>query len=341
MELLKRRFPDAELHVLTESKCASMLENNPDVDKVWVIDKKKLRHLGSEVAFYWRVARQRFDLVVDFQQLPRCRWVVAFSRAPLRLSHTAPWYNRPLYTHTVEPVGGYSARTKASVLAPLGIRWGNERPKLILTPEEAAWGEAYLRDAGIGPDSRLVTVDPSHRRPTRRWPAEYFSQVLRMGAEADPRLVFLLLYGPGEKDLARQIAEEADIGVRCVLPDAMLTLRQSAACIARAALHFGNCSAPRHMAVAVGAPSLTVLGATGRAWTFESPEHRDLTLDLECQPCNTNQCPHIRCLTELTPDKVLPALLGMVGTETQSGSSAPSDGMKPDIKQTGEAAAQN
>ena len=40
IELLKRRYPDAEIHLLTEKKCAPLLEHNPHLSKVWALDKK-------------------------------------------------------------------------------------------------------------------------------------------------------------------------------------------------------------------------------------------------------------------------------------------------------------
>lgn len=40
IELLKRRYPDAEIHLLTEKKCAPLLEHNPHLGKVWALDKK-------------------------------------------------------------------------------------------------------------------------------------------------------------------------------------------------------------------------------------------------------------------------------------------------------------
>ena len=123
IELLKRRYPDAEIHLLTEKKCAPLLEHNPHLGKVWALDKKVLSSLPQEIAWYWHVARTGYDLVVDFQQLPRCRWVVAFSGAPVRLSYTPPWYTRLLYTHSSDMLDGYSAMSKASVLRPLGIEW--------------------------------------------------------------------------------------------------------------------------------------------------------------------------------------------------------------------------
>ncbi|MEW5773107.1 MAG: glycosyltransferase family 9 protein [Thermodesulfobacteriota bacterium] len=310
IRLLKGAFPQAEVHVFTEARCAPVLENNPHIARIWAVDKKQLSSLPRELAFYFRVARQRFDLVVDFQQLPRIRWVVALSRllgCRWRLSYDPPWYNRWLYSHVTRPRDGYAAMCKASVLEPLGLAWRGERPELFLRPEERDWAEDYLASHELE-DRTLVTVDPSHRRATRRWPAAHFGRLLGLAAAQRPDARFLIAWGPGERDLAREVAA-ASGSPACVVPDAMLTLRQLAAVQEKAVLHFGTCSAPRHLAVAVGAPTLAVLGSTSDAWTYPSPEHGDVRLGLPCQPCNRNECDTMRCLTDLAPEAVLPELL--------------------------------
>jgi len=325
IRLLHEAYPAAEVHVFTEARCAAVLENNPHVARIWAVDKKQLTHLGKELAFYLRVARQGFDLVVDFQQLPRIRWVVALSRlfgCRHRLSYDPPWYNRWLYSHTVRPRDGYAAMCKASVLEPLGLAWRGERPELFLTPSEQAWAHEFLERSGLA-GAPLVTVDPSHRRATRRWPAAHFGRVLGLAAAQRPGVRFLIAWGPGEKDLAQEVAAAsgtADNGPgACLVPDQMLTLRQLAAVQERAALHFGTCSAPRHLAVAVGAPTLAVLGSTSDAWTYPSDEHGDVRLGLPCQPCNRNECDTMQCLTDLTPEAVLPELLRRLDQATAAG----------------------
>ena len=70
LELLKRRWPEAELHLFTEKKCLPLLEGNPHLDKVWALDKQKLNNLYREVCWYREVARTGFDLVIDFQNYP-------------------------------------------------------------------------------------------------------------------------------------------------------------------------------------------------------------------------------------------------------------------------------
>jgi len=304
LTLLRRRFPEAEIHVLTESKCVSMLDGNPDVDVVWPLDKKRLSSFFAEVAWYREVAGQGFDIVVDFQQLPRTRWVVAFSGAPVRLSFTPPWYNRWLYTHWVKPRDGYAAMSKASVLEPLGIRWDGERPRLWLRPEERANAREILASAGLAEGQRLVTLDPTHRRITRQWPALHYARLMDIAAEKAPDVRFLPFWGPGEEADIRRMVAACRAGGNVLLPDRMLTLREMAACIAEADMHLGNCSAPRHIAVAVDTPTCVVLGATGTAWTFPSPEHIDVAARLACQPCNRNACDTLQCLRDLAPEHV-------------------------------------
>jgi len=308
IRLLAERFPRAEIHVLTGAAAAPLLEGNPRVARVWVVPRGS--GLGRDLALAWRVASERFDLLVDFQQLPRIRWVAALSRlfgTRARLSFDPPWYNRRLYSHWTTPRDGYAAMSKASVLAPLGIKWSGEPPELFLTPEEIAGAVELLREAGIPAGAPFLTVDPTHRRPTRRWPAESFGRLLALAAEKLPGGAFLVLWGPGEEAEAREVARLG--GPACRVPARLMSLREMAAVIAQARLHLGTCSAPRHIAVAVGTPSLTVLGSTSPAWTFPGPGHAHVALGLPCQPCNRNECPDPRCLTELTPETVLPALL--------------------------------
>ena len=169
------------------------LEHNPHLGKVWALDKKVLSSLPQEIAWYWHVARTGYDLVVDFQQLPRCRWVVAFSGAPVRLSYTPPWYTRLLYTHSSDMLDGYSAMSKASVLRPLGIEWNGERPRVYLTDEEHAFARTLLAQAGLQPEQRLITLDPTHRQPTRRWPLAHYAGLVSLLAERDASLRFLPL----------------------------------------------------------------------------------------------------------------------------------------------------
>ncbi|MHB8765505.1 MAG: glycosyltransferase family 9 protein [Deferrisomatales bacterium] len=305
--ILKEARPGCRVSFLTERPSDQFLVGNPHVDEVLLNERKGSWRDTLRLARSLR--RRRFDVVLDFMGNPRSALLALLSGARTRISY--PVRGRGVfYTHRVKPVGDYAVHYKTSLLAPLGIASDHDRPELYLTEEERARGRAVgatLRGDGGGP---LVTVDPSHRRDTRRWPAARFGALCRGLAErVGARGV--VLWGPGEEAVAREVAE-ASGGAAVVAP--RTTLREMAALIAAADLHLGTCSAPRHIAVAVGTPTFVVLGSTSSGWTHPAPIHADHALGLECQPCNRNECDReLACLAELPPERVLAALLAWAG----------------------------
>ena len=299
IELLKKRFPQAELHVFTEKKCEPLLRHNPHIDAFHLIDKQA-GFLG-QIAFYRRVAKLGFDLVINFQQLPRCRMMAWFSHAPVRLSfRTTAWNNR-IYTHTVPEQEGYASFSKVSLLEGLGIHWQGEPPRMWLTQEEKNLAGGLLEQCGLAQGQKLITIDATHRRPSKRWPLENYAGLIDLLGAFDPGLRFFLLRGPGEDEEVGRLRSLCRYPERVFIPDHAPEIRISAACIQKAVLHIGNCSAPQHMAVACGTPSLTLTGSSGTSWTYPGPMHAHLYAGLACSPCSKIECGDMRCMTLITP----------------------------------------
>ena len=308
--MLAQRYPNASIHVMTEDKCLPILENNPDITHIWPIDKNALKPIWKEFAYYKKIAAEGFDLVVDLQRLPRCRWVVFFSKAPVRIANTPHGFFRWLYTHCTPSSGNYASEIKATAMAPLGLRWNGERPAIYLREEEKNEASAYLASLGLRPEHTLVAVDATHRRELRRWPAEYYAQTLAGAAKQYPSLRFQILYAPGEEYIVDEIAAASPSKEHLLPSGNVLSLRKMMACVSQARMLIGNCSAPRHIAVALDVPTLSIQGSTSPSWVFPAPEHGYVSLGLPCQPCSEKGCPNNKaCMVELTPDKVLPEFL--------------------------------
>ena len=304
-QLLKQRFPEAELHLFTETKCEPLLRHNPFIDKFHLIEKKGF---FGELAFYRKVAKHGFDMVFNLQNLPRCRMMTLLSGAPVRLSMKTGSWRDWIYTHTVEEKPGYASQSKVSLLSPLGIAWKGEAPGIFFTDEERAEARSILSSCGFAVGQKLIVIDSTHRRQSKRWPAERYAEVIRLLSEHDASMSFLLLRGPGEDDdiaELRQLCLERGIENRKLLvPVPLPNIRLSAACIAEASLIIGNCSSPRHMAVAVGTPSVVIPGASGTAWCYPSPLHGELRPVFPCQPCDKIACDDPQCLLQVTTEMV-------------------------------------
>lgn len=308
IRLLQKRFPESSLHFLTEKKCAPVLENNPRLDKVWVIDKSK--GLAGMWALYTGIRHEGFDLVVDFQQLVRLKFGVVFSKAAVRLSYVPKWYNRLFYNVYGQQAEGYAPKAKTGVLGPLGITWDGLPPEIYLADDEKVWAREYLSERGVSDDDFLLTIDATHRRITRKWPEEHYARLIRTIAKNHAGVRILMLYGPGEKQVVESIVAQAENPSNCIVPEQQTSLRQMAAILERANGHFGNCSAPRHFAVAAGTRSLIIHGSNKPGgWTFPSEDHGFIRNDSDpnsCLGCNRSECERatLECLYGLQPEVV-------------------------------------
>jgi ADP-heptose:LPS heptosyltransferase len=307
IRLLEERFPDAEIHVLTERKCFPVLENNPRIKRIWTIDKRT----GTSGAFslYYGLRKEQFDLAIDFQQLIRLRLAVLFSGAQFRLTYLPKWYNKFVYNAASPMLKGYAPKAKSGILNILDIKWDMEPPELYISNEEEQWAEDFLQKCGISSSTPFLTIDPTHRRVTRKWPEENYAQLITQLLDASPYLKLFMLYGPGEKEDVIKIKELANNADRCIVSDDMTTIREMCAIQKKAHGHIGNCSSPRHTAVAVGTASIIISGATRPgSWRYPDSSHINLyTDDSNCRWCNKNTCEKgtFECLWAITPEMVL------------------------------------
>jgi ADP-heptose:LPS heptosyltransferase len=300
--ILKSALPRTQVTFLTESPSHHLLAHNPHIDEVIVTRRKD--GLWQTLKTIWRLRRSRFDVVLDFMANPRSAQLAFGSGTPMRISYPKRGRGR-MYTHQVQPTDGYAVTYKKSLLQPLGITSDWLKPEIFLTPAEQEWGRRLGRELRIRPDQRIVTVDPSHRRATRRWPASSFGKLCQLMADR-LGLLPVVLWGPEERSVAASVVA-ASRGTALVAPPT--DLRQSAALTAAADAHVGNCSAPRHIAVAVNTPSFTILGATSLGWAYPAAQHANARSGIDCQPCNQNHCDiGIVCLSEYRPETAYQAL---------------------------------
>lgn len=309
--MLHEAFPHAELHFMTEKKCAPILENNPYIHTIWALDKGALKGVWKTWQWYRTIANENFDLVIDCQQLPRTRLLTFLTGAPIRLTMARRWYNTWAYTCMYPQKDGYAAISKASILEALGIAWNGQRPRMFLRTSERHEAQALFRELGITAEHRLITLDPTHKHKNRAWAAKHYARFVDMVYEADNSVRFLAFWGPGEEHVVQELVSMCQHQEAIRIIPRLLSLRVVAACIEAASMHVGNCSAPRHMAVALDTPSFAILGAGRRSWTYPSPEHLAVSAGLACQPCRGTDCPQgdFRCVKDFAPEIVYEAFV--------------------------------
>lgn len=305
LNLLRRRWPVANISWLVSSSCASLLEGHSQINELIHFDR---HHYGkgwrspSALVELFRFARslreRQFDLVIDLQGLFRSGWLAKQTGAPIRVGPAdAREFGWIYYTHPVEPhyPRRHAVERYLDIADAMGL--GREPVEFVFaTNDEDREVVASL----IPPGRRFAVLLPGANWRTKRWPADRFA-----GLVAPMRQSFglesVIAGGSADGALADQIPGAIDLTGRT-------NLRQLGALMERAELVIGNDTGPLHIAAALGRPMVSLFGPTNP--DFTGPFGRMNTVvrhAIECSPCLSRSCPHQSCLRGLDVSVVITA----------------------------------
>lgn len=300
---LRRHFPESHLTWVVEAREAAILNDQPDLDAVLVVDTWRWRRrlwtpAGMREVRYqlaWLKA-ERFDVALDLQGLIKSGLLAAWTRAPLRVGFALSHLREPanaLFTNcrvTPPPHAVHVVEQYLALLEPLGVT--DRTPSFRIRVNRAAEQriDAFLAEHGIKPRERLVALNPGAGRPEKRWPVEYWRRLAERLLEIGSRV--LLLWGPGEEPLAAAVSSGLPAEPLVAPPT---TLHELAALLRRASLAVGADTGPLHLAAALGTPCLGLYGPTAAARNGPYGPR-----------CRSLQSPD-RTMAALTPDLVFGA----------------------------------
>nr|WP_320131816.1 glycosyltransferase family 9 protein [uncultured Holophaga sp.] len=305
LKALRACYPTARIDYLTEPGPSGVLKGNPLIDEV--IIRKRHTTLKEDLALVGRLRRTRYDLVLDFMMNPRSAILTLLTGAPVRAARRrlgrSFYYSHPIAQKVDRHP--YSPADKLAILEALGIP-APITPPLIQIPEEARTAVAAWADgAGLG-ETRIATFDITSRSAEKKWPGERFLALAdHLATHHGIRCIFA--WGPGEGEEVEALLKQSALPHLLAPPTSLMEL---AALIERSCLHVGNCSGPRHIAVAMGTPSLTIMGPTNpENWTYPSPEHRAIRGNAQCPECRQSQgCEQHRSIGEVSAEAAITTL---------------------------------
>jgi heptosyltransferase II len=304
---LKARDPTTEIHVLAPAWSAPLLARMPEVAAT-------LENPFPHGAFDWaerkalgrRLAKYDFHAAYVLPNSWKSALVPFFARIPRRIGYTGE-----------ARFGLLNERHPKSKLPRLVDRYAalagdfddpTPEPRLTSTPAQQ---QAARQALGLPEASTPVIFCPgAEYGPAKRWPTPHFA-ALAQKVGADGTAVWIV---GSDKD--------APIGAEIVSQSAGAALNlcgrtglaQAIDLIASARAIVSNDSGLMHVAAALDRPLVALYGSSSPGYTPPlSARATILSLGLDCSPCFKRQCPlappgHLRCLEDLTPERVLAAL---------------------------------
>ena len=279
---LRHRFERAWIGVLVNSYNAPVLDGNPDLDEVFVYTKAKHRAGGESLpGILWRrmqmmrrLRDMRLDDVIIATTSPQPR-VVRLARwlAPRRIIGFGEVAGLDVALPP-DDAGRHEVEDVFRVASLYGIDGAPPACRVV-----AASGVAPAREGNPG---RSTTIRPGHpghptvgihisaRKPSQRWPAERFAELIdALAGLGAPR--FMLLWSPGGDDNPLHPGDDAKaaevlkkVGAGATV-DARPTqsLRELIAALAECDVVVCADGGAMHLAAGLGLPIVCLFGNSG------------------------------------------------------------------------------
>jgi heptosyltransferase-3 len=271
---IRKAYPQCQLDVAVAAGFESALHANPDIDRVLVVRRGR-----RAVAPLLAVSRARYDMVLDVQSSMRSALLALVSRAPMRVGWRKHRVRDQVYTHLVSgwDERAYFARKMLRAAAAIGVPPSADvRPQLAV--READQEHAAKLCAAVEMTARhpVVALSVVANAPSKQWPPERFAALADQLVETHFAQV-ILTHGPGQLEQVRSV-------VACMRrPPALwnygdTTLSELAALYQRCDLWIGNDGGPKHVATAVGCPTVTIIHARDVPVWIDSEDARQVAV---------------------------------------------------------------
>jgi heptosyltransferase-2 len=322
LRAIRRHFGlDARIVGIMRPYLSEVLGGTDWIDEQWHFnpraEQRNLRHR----AVVQRLRREQFDLALLLPNSLRTAVIAWLGGVRERIGY-ARYGRGPLLTRKLDSprahgrmvdypmVDYYLKLATAAGCSP-------ESPRLQLATIDADERSAdrVWDNLGLRRDGRVIAFNSSGAfGAAKLWPVEHFGELARRVADELDHDV-LVMCGPKEREIAREIVRLADRPRVFSMAEQPLGIGTAKACIRRARLMVSTDSGPRHVAAAFGKPVITMFGPMLPIWS-QNPTVQavDLLVDLECVGCQNRVCPlgHHRCMRDISVDTVYSEVARMI-----------------------------
>lgn len=300
---LRDKYPESNITYLTIPSGKAILENNPKLDNIIVYDKKeKDKGLINLWKLIKKLRKEKYDLVLSLHRYLRSSLIAYSTGAPIIIGYNVA----PASFLFSEKIFYDKDKHEVERLLSFVNDENKKRYEIELYPSAEDEKTAARLIESIQ-NKRLIIIAPGSKWATKRWPVEYFNEVIAvLSKQSDIQLAVI-----GGKE---------DLELNLIIPDNVfdfrgkISLLRSAAIIEKSTLLLSNDSSPIHIGSAFkDVRILGIFGPTVKSfgffpWSTNSKVYE--VENLECRPCGlhgSNNCPkgHFKCMIEIYPQIII------------------------------------
>jgi len=296
-DALKLAYPQAEIDFFSEDRCAGVVEGNPNVNEIILLNKSRRNSLRYVLGLLKYVRSKKYDCILNVQGQAVGLLICLFSRSsrrigynklPWRLAHTdnvdLPWWLMAKTGHTDYPASqnksglGHTIDRRFNFLSLLSKDIKSQPFKLWLSESELAAGKDILISAGLDTGKPIIAFGINAQHSFKRWPIEHFAEIASW-LITRYNVQLYVYFGPGEAAYTKKLKYLLPETKHHLIFDDVRTksIRELAQVLHHCTLYVGNETGPRHIAQALNVPAFAVVSPSSNRWgwiPWDNPHYR-------------------------------------------------------------------
>jgi len=313
---IRNGFPDAEIHLLTNTEAAPIAQNYNYLDHVWGFPIRKMRkskwYIFDIMKLMLQLRKIKFAMAVNLFEVGswlgaiKMGFIFLLLTAKAKIGHKNKGFG--LFLTERVPPEKFQSRHRVDAMMDIALLAGGMPDKMGIDVFwdkrcEKKW-DYLFEETSPRLNEIIIGINPGGDWQSKRWSTDNFAVIAdKIIEEFSSKII--LLGGPGEEDIGREIQQKMKNDA--VNLSGKLELNDLAYIISRFDLLITNDSGPMHIGTATKTPLVAIFGpgdpALVRPYTYQKL-YRLIYKGLDCQPCTNKKCARPICLNLITADEV-------------------------------------
>lgn len=305
---LKKELPNSEISLLVSKKNEALAKILPYVDKIITVASGNFFTLLPVVA---RVRKTNFDAVIQLYTGSNIKEAILifFSRARYRLGYSQGlsgiFFNKKVRLELNRNETFNTMRIINNFIPQAIFRGSGLEPGYVSSKRVIFLFKKY----GIKDSEKIIVMHPgsSQKNRNKMWPLQKYSALIEKIVKIFSYKIFIIGTDE-EKAYTEQIASSENNVFDLT---GLLGLYDLVNLISKSSIFIGNNSGPLQIAVALGIPSVSLMGPSLHdRWAPQGERHSIIQKKIACVPCegkNTN-CSDNVCMKLISVDEVYDAV---------------------------------
>ena len=308
LSTIKAQFPNSEVHFLTLDRFSSILENQPNVDRLIVLNSKS--GYKDLLGLNNIIKKSNYDKIFDLHSSIRSLTItLGLNDIVSRIKKPRLFRFLLFQFHVNLFPKNFSAIHMYHQCLDTNLESDYPSTHLVVTSLEKKIAKKMLKEYGV--NGQFIALVPGAAWERKQWSVEKYCEVINMITSSSK--MNLVMFGSEKDEINDRIA---NLNVEVTNMSGKTNLRQAMSLLSLSKVVFGSDTGLLHIAEALGIPVNMILGPTSQetGGGVNLKSSKNIEVDIWCRPCSQNGQKHCYrskqyCMENISAEKVVSTLM--------------------------------